>query len=110
MAAAAGGGAYYYASRGVATKTDAPQTPAKPAFDGNWLTLKLDKVDEVNHNTKLFTFALPEPDNVGGLHVGSALLTRFKGPDMEKALMRPYTPVNDEGTHALFVYPAGTPR
>ena len=27
----------------------------------------------------------------------AALLTKYKGPNMEKAVIRPYTPVSDEG-------------
>jgi cytochrome-b5 reductase len=53
-------------------------------------------VEDVNHNTKKLRFALPEGDQVSGLSVASALLTKYKGPGMEKAVIRPYTPVSDE--------------
>lgn len=29
--------------------------------------------------------------------VVAALLTKYKGPEMKKAVLRPYTPVSDEG-------------
>merc|ERR1711939_525369 len=65
--------------------------------DQGFISLKLDSVENINHNTKKFRFELPEGDQVSGLHVASALLTKYKGPEMEKPAIRPYTPVNDEG-------------
>lgn len=73
----------------------------KKAFTGGdqgWLSLVLDDVEIVNHNTKRFRFKLPEEDQVSGLHVASAILTKYKGPNMEKPVMRPYTPISDEST------------
>jgi cytochrome-b5 reductase len=72
----------------------------KKAFTGGdqgFVGLKLESVENVNHNTKKFRFALPEEDHVSGLNVASAILTKYKGPEMEKPAIRPYTPVNDEG-------------
>jgi cytochrome-b5 reductase len=74
--------------------------PAKPAFTGGdqgFISLKLADVEIVNHNTKRFRFELPESDMVSGLHVASALLTKYKGPNAEKATLRPYTPISEEG-------------
>ena len=59
--------------------------------------MKLESVEKINHNTNKYRFALPEEDQVSGLAVASALLTKYKGPDMEKPAIRPYTPVNNEG-------------
>jgi cytochrome-b5 reductase len=59
--------------------------------------LRLDKVENVNHNTKKFFFELPDENDVSGLKVASAILTKYKGPEMEKPVIRPYTPVSDEG-------------
>jgi cytochrome-b5 reductase len=73
----------------------------KAAFTGGdqgFISLKLESIDIVNHNTKKFRFALPDEDAVSGLKVASALLTKYKGPEMEKPVMRPYTPVSDECT------------
>lgn len=73
----------------------------KKAFTGGdqgFLSLKLAEVEIVNHNTKRLRFELPEPDQVSGLPVASALLTKYKGPEDEKATLRPYTPTSDEGT------------
>lgn len=72
----------------------------KAAFTGGeqgFISLKLDSVENVNHNTKKFRFSLPEEDQVSGLQIASAILTKYKGPDMEKPAIRPYTPVSDEG-------------
>ena len=38
-----------------------------------WVDLKLDKVEQVNHNTKRFRFELPDKDSVSGLHVACML-------------------------------------
>lgn len=58
--------------------------------------MKLDSIENINHNTKKFRFSLPEEDQVSGLHIASALLTKYQGPEMEKPAIRPYTPVSDE--------------
>ena len=65
--------------------------------DQGFISLKLESIENVNHNTKKFRFALSDEDAVSGLHVASALLTKYKGPEMEKPVIRPYTPVSDEG-------------
>jgi cytochrome-b5 reductase len=81
-------------------KDKAEGAASKKAFTGGdqgFISLKLESVENINHNTKKFRFALPEDDQVSGLHIASALLTKYKGPEMEKAAIRPYTPVSDEG-------------
>lgn len=57
----------------------------------------LKDVEDINHNTKKFVFQLPENDMVSGLDIASALLTKFV-PEGQKAVLRPYTPISDEGT------------
>jgi hypothetical protein len=37
-------------------------------------------------------------------HLPAALVTKFKAPDAEKPVIRPYTPVSDEGKLTSFVY------
>lgn len=115
----AGGGYYYYNQGDNASKvknaamdaeakakeavgqgkTKAEGVVSKPALTGGdqgFISLKLESVENINHNTKKFRFALPEDDQVSGLHVASALLTKYKGPEMQKPAIRPYTPVSDE--------------
>lgn len=74
----------------------APQTAAFKGGDQGFIDLKLESVEEINHNTKKFRFALPNADDVSGLQIASALLTKYKGPEMEKPVIRPYTPTSDE--------------
>lgn len=105
---AAAAGVYYYFTQnpGVAQKAEAkvkgalPGGEVKKAFSGGdqgFVSLKLDDVEIVNHNTKKFRFKLPEDDMVSGLEVASAILTKFKPEGGEKAVLRPYTPTSDEG-------------
>ena len=57
----------------------------------------LDKIEEINHNTKRFRFKFDDADSVSGLTIASALVTKKQGPDEEKPTIKPYTPVSDEG-------------
>lgn len=106
-ALAAGAGYYYFggssaaaeAADAAAAKVKRAAVPAKPAFTGGdqgFISLKLADVENVNHNTKRLRFELPESDQVSGLAVASAILTKYKGPQDEKATLRPYTPISDE--------------
>jgi cytochrome-b5 reductase len=76
-----------------------PSGEVKKALTGGeqgWVSLKLEEVEVVNHNSKRLRFRLPEDDMVSGVHVTSAILTKFKPADAEKPVIRPYTPTNDE--------------
>ncbi|KAF4949893.1 hypothetical protein FSARC_13362 [Fusarium sarcochroum] len=106
-AAAVGGAGYWYFSGSKAPSAAAAAAEVKQAVgvepkkaftggDQGFLSLKLADVEIVNHNTKRLRFELPEPDQVSGLQVASALLTKYKGPEAEKATLRPYTPISDE--------------
>lgn len=108
VAAAAAGGSYFYFNQkgsadiksGLQKAEDKITGPAKEALTGGdqgWVSLRLAKVENVNHNTKKFFFELPGEDYVSGLKIASAILTKYKGPEMEKPVIRPYTPVSDEG-------------
>lgn len=93
-------------SEGGVAPTQAPSSGSK-AFTGGdqgFISLKLENVEEINHNTKKFRFALPEADQVSGLTVASALITKYKGPEMEKPAIRPYTPTSDEGMSSYYLY------
>lgn len=68
------------------------------------MSLKLSEAEDVNHNTKRLRFELPEKDQVSGVHIASAILTKFKGPNDEKATLRPYTPISDEGELRHSIY------
>ncbi|ORY12451.1 hypothetical protein BCR34DRAFT_512557 [Clohesyomyces aquaticus] len=102
-AAALSGGYFYMRSKQplpptAGGKTAASTGPAKHAFTGGeqgFLSLLLEKSEIINHNTKRLVFKLPEEDMESGLPVASAVITKYKGPDMEKPVIRPYTPVSD---------------
>lgn len=120
-----GYGAYQYFGNGskqtslgdVATKASAEATGEPPKTftggDQGFIQLRLKEVIPYNHNTKKFVFALPSDEHVSGLHIASALLTRYQSEKKdEKPTMRPYTPISDEdekGTMTLMVkhYPNG---
>jgi len=120
LAAGALSGAYLYMrnSNPKPTGVDADaisKGPAKPAFTGGdqgFISLVLEKSEIVNHNTKKLTFKLPEEDMESGLPVASAVITKYKGPEMQKPVIRPYTPISDvdqQGTVDFIVkkYPNG---
>ncbi|KAF2859314.1 ferredoxin reductase-like protein [Piedraia hortae CBS 480.64] len=103
----------------IAAKTSTPATTVAgtgpktfTGGDQGFVSLVLKDVEEINHNTKKFSFKLPTEDSVSGLPVTSAILTKYKGPEMEKPVLRPYTPVSDEDSpgHMDFIikrYPNG---
>jgi cytochrome-b5 reductase len=106
--AAGGVGAWYFwsgpAKEQVQDTKKAASLPQsgepKKTFTGGdqgFVSLLLEEVETLNHNTKKFRFKLPDDDAVSGLKIASALLTKYKGPEMEKPVLRPYTPVSDEG-------------
>lgn len=58
---------------GLAVAAEAP----KKAFTGGdqgFISLKLAEIEDINHNTKKFRFALPEEDMVSGLAACCKLL------------------------------------
>ncbi|KAK8101322.1 NADH-cytochrome b5 reductase [Apiospora kogelbergensis] len=107
-AAGVGGAAYYFTAtpsgKSAAKKAEkevknVASHPPKVAFTGGeqgWVSLVLEDSEIINHNTKKLRFKLPEDDMVSGLHIASAILTKFKNEGMEKPVLRPYTPTSDE--------------
>ena len=75
------------------------ENPSKVFIGGDqgFIGLVLDKIDNINHNTKRFRFKFDDENSVSGLSIASALITKFKGTNDEKPTIRPYTPVSDEG-------------
>jgi hypothetical protein len=105
---AAAGGYYYFAGGAGPVAKEAEKLKAKVAGeakkaltggDQGFVSLKLESVEDVNHNTKIFRFKLPEEDSVSGVFFTSAILTKFQAPGAEKPVVRPYTPISDEGKH-----------
>lgn len=88
----------------AANKVGVPSAGVKAALTGGdqgFLSLLLDDVEIINHNTKRFRFKLPEEDMVSGLHVASAVLAKYKPEGAEKPVIRPYTPISDEGAYSV---------
>ncbi|AGO11313.1 AaceriACR054Cp [[Ashbya] aceris (nom. inval.)] len=69
--------------------------------DGQWHTLKIAKIEQVSHDTRRFTFALPSSDHVTGLTTASALLAKYVTPKGSNVI-RPYTPVSDNMARGMF--------
>ncbi|KIV79216.1 hypothetical protein PV11_06786 [Exophiala sideris] len=74
--------------------------------------LKLQSTEQVNHNVKKLTFALPDDESVTGLAPITSLLTRHTPEGAWIPVFRPYTPVSENdvpGTVTFMVkkYPNG---
>ncbi|KAI9287474.1 oxidoreductase NAD-binding domain-containing protein [Umbelopsis sp. AD052] len=97
------GGVYYNSSSTTAVKPAAKPvaaaTEVKAAFSPKeFKAFKLKEVQEINHNTSVFRFDLPE-DSTSGLHVASCVITRYpitKKDGTPGYIIRPYTPTSDE--------------
>lgn len=96
---------------------DLPVKQSSKVFTGGdqgFVSLKLDGIEIINHNTKKLRFSFEDPDSVSGLAVAcksshssiksrtllkdnaAALLTKYQGPEDKKPTLRPYTPTSDE--------------
>eukprot|EP00659_Diplonema_papillatum_P002696 gene2696-4190_t len=82
------------------------------ALNGGRISLQLTKVRILNHNSRVFTFALPGKEQVLGLPVGKHVSLSYKDPQ-GRLVTRAYTPVTNDETHvgvvelAVKIYPAG---
>jgi len=76
-----------------------PASADAKAFMGGeqgFVPLVLQKVEDVNHNTKKFYFKFDDPSKTSGLNITSAVITKFQ-EEGQKPVIRPYTPISDEG-------------
>ena len=71
--------------------------------DQGFVPLELEQIEDINHNTKKFRFKFSGMDEVSGLNIASALITKYKGEKDEKPTIRPYTPTSDEGESVSLV-------
>ncbi|OJD34073.1 nadh-cytochrome b5 reductase [Diplodia corticola] len=76
--------------------------------------LRLEAVEQLNHNTKLLRFAFPNPDDLSGLPLTSSILTLAKPTTSNRLLptLRPYTPLTTPSTRGhldllVKLYPGG---
>ncbi|KAE8351172.1 NADH-cytochrome b5 reductase 2 [Aspergillus coremiiformis] len=105
-----GVGLYRYYSSAAEAPTERPKVFI--GGDQGWVDLKLSEIEVLNHNTKRLRFEFEDKEAVSGLHIASALLTRFKPAGAEKNVLRPYTPTSDEDQPGYLdlivkVYPNG---
>lgn len=73
--------------------------------DGSWIDLKLIKSEQISHDTKHLTFALPQKDQLSGLTTASLLFAKYVTPKGSN-VVRPYTPISDvdqKGTIELVI-------
>ncbi|KAJ3023978.1 NADH-cytochrome b5 reductase [Thoreauomyces humboldtii] len=90
-----------------------------PALDGKtFIPFALKEIEDMNHNTKRFRFALPQGTTELGLPTASAVVTKMvdgvKADGKPNVVIRPYTPVEDPadgytGTFDMIIkkYPNG---
>ncbi|SCU86776.1 LAME_0D07624g1_1 [Lachancea meyersii CBS 8951] len=69
--------------------------------DGTWVDLPISKIEEVSHDTRRFTFNLPEENQLTGLITASALLAKLQTAKGNNVI-RPYTPVSDVSAKGHF--------
>lgn len=73
--------------------------------------LMLEQVQRLNHNTNVFTFALPEDCEEFSMPVASCVVVKAGTDEEGKPVIRPYTPINKKGSDKLEllvkVYPDG---
>ncbi|SCU93967.1 LAFA_0F19152g1_1 [Lachancea sp. 'fantastica'] len=69
--------------------------------DGSWIELPISKIEKVSHDTRRYTFNLPEADQTTGLITASALLAKLETAK-GNSVIRPYTPVSDVSTKGHF--------
>ncbi|KAJ1976705.1 NADH-cytochrome b5 reductase [Dimargaris xerosporica] len=105
----AAGGYYYYNSPEKTQELKQAIAPATKALNPKeFQSFVLKAVEPISHNTKLYRFALPEPNMVLGLDVASCIVTKFVdeqslGKDGKpKVVIRPYTPTSEEGERGYF--------
>ncbi|KAK4983487.1 hypothetical protein LTR50_007192 [Elasticomyces elasticus] len=93
-------GALIYATRRPYVLDAAQNAPSKTlSFPKNMpfsRQITVTEVEQINHDTKRITFALPGGSNeVSGVAPGGALLTQHSPPGRFFPVFRPYTPVHD---------------
>ncbi|EME38673.1 hypothetical protein DOTSEDRAFT_75430 [Dothistroma septosporum NZE10] len=110
------GSAYSQTRRPIMLDSTANPPTKTLAFPASMLfskQLTVTKSEQVNHDTKRITFALPGGDNeISGVPAGSAILTQHNPSNGWLPILRPYTPISDpstRGTLELLVkrYPSG---
>lgn len=100
-ASAAYSGYHYYSTTNVYFTAHAESLPSdsqaalkKMEWKG-FTEMRLQSAEQVNHNVKKLTFALPTEDSVTGISPITSLLTRHTPEGGFIPVFRPYTPISD---------------
>ncbi|OAX35875.1 hypothetical protein K503DRAFT_867968 [Rhizopogon vinicolor AM-OR11-026] len=62
-----------------------------------WKCVRLCDIKQINHDSYLYRFALPEADQPLGLPVGQHVFVRLRRQDTGEMVQRAYTPVSQQG-------------
>lgn len=86
----------------IADNSDEFETGKIALGTSKWLEIELKKREEVNENTRLYTFSLPTPSQKLGLPVGNHVFVRaiIDG----KTIIRAYTPVSSDDDFGVVVF------
>jgi nitrate reductase (NAD(P)H) len=90
----------YHIGTFVASTTQGrPTTPHSDAFleRSRWKSVRLCNIEQINHDSYLYRFALPEPNQPLGLPVGQHVFVRLRRQDTGEMVQRAYTPVSQQG-------------
>ncbi|KAL1970606.1 hypothetical protein VTN77DRAFT_4250 [Rasamsonia byssochlamydoides] len=91
-----GVGVYRYTQQKSASSEPKERPKVFVGGDQGWVELRLGETEDLSPNTKRLRFEFPDKEAVSGVQVASAILTKYKPPTGDKAIIRPYTPVSDE--------------
>ncbi|KAK9760701.1 hypothetical protein K7432_014993, partial [Basidiobolus ranarum] len=95
-------GAMYYQYTSPVQNDSASAEAKKTSLDPKqFIDFKLREVEEINYNTKLFRFELPEGETLG-MTVASCVITKIPKADGKGVVIRPYTPTSDDDTVGHF--------
>ena len=79
----------------------APETRPKGLNQREYQKYKLTKITEINHNTKIFRFALQTPTTILGLPTGNHISFRYFDNNNDE-IRRPYTPITSNDDKGYF--------
>ncbi|EJD52506.1 nitrate reductase [Auricularia subglabra TFB-10046 SS5] len=85
-------------SPAVLTQAASQTTDAFFLNPKGWKTVTLHSTDHVNHDSRLFRFALDSEDRSLGLPVGQHVFVRLRRRDTGELVQRAYTPVSRQNT------------
>lgn len=93
-----GTGAVAVATAMILSKNSISNEPSKAFLgDNTWIDLPIKQIETLSHDTKRFTFKLPQEDQVSGLITASCIFAKYVTPKGSNVI-RPYTPVSDNDT------------